>query len=290
MVGLALVVREYIPALADIIAPIQALMKKGVDIVAEWRDHIHGEAFRTLQVALTSAPILRLPDLFKPFSVHLDACRVGRGLAGVLMQKDDDGLDHPVAYWSRGLQPAERNHSATELECTAMHDAILHWRVYLQNAVPFDAVTDHYALVYMVTKVGGDPHHRLARLCLDLQGYTFSVTHRAGKNHLLPDAVSRLLQSDDVAYVNTVEDLRDDFAPLSEEEAQRIMAKYTQDGNYVIKVINDYRVNRDQEEIIKDQQRRDKVRDLRTCKVVHEGPHVSIKLASTEGTENDARD
>ena len=78
------------------------------------------------------------------------------------MQKDEDGMDHPVAYWSRGLQPAERNHSATELECTAMHDAILHWQVYLQNAVPFDAVTDHYALVYMVTKVGGDPHHRLA--------------------------------------------------------------------------------------------------------------------------------
>ena len=110
MVGLALVVREYIPALADIIAPIQALMKKGVDIVAEWRDHIHGESFRILQVALTSAPILRLPDLFKPFSVHLDACRVGRGLAAVLMQKDEDGVDHPVAYWSRGLQPAERSH------------------------------------------------------------------------------------------------------------------------------------------------------------------------------------
>jgi hypothetical protein len=74
MVGHALVVREYIPALSDIIAPIQALMKKGVDIPAEWKDHVHGESFRTLQKALTSAPILKLPDLFKPFSVHIDAC------------------------------------------------------------------------------------------------------------------------------------------------------------------------------------------------------------------------
>ena len=144
-----------------------------------------------------------------------------------------------------------------------MHDAILHWRVYLQNAVPFDTITDHYALVYMVTKVGGDPHHRLARLCLDLQGYTFSVTHRAGKHHLLPDAVSRLLQSDDVAYVNTVEDLRDDFSPLSQEEVKRIMSKYTKDGGYVIDTINNYRVSRDRDEAIKDKMRKDKLRDTR---------------------------
>ena len=220
MVGLALVVREYIPALSDIIEPIQALLRKGVDIESEWSDEVHGEAFELLKRALTTSPVLMLPDLFKEFSVHIDACRVGRGLAGVLMQKGDDGLDHPVAYWSRCLQAAERNHSATELECTALHDAILHWRVYLQNGVPFKVVTDHYALIYMVTKVGEDPHHRLARLCMDLQGYTFSVAHRSGKDHLLPDAVSRLLQTNYIAYVNTEEDLTDSFEPFQREKTE----------------------------------------------------------------------
>ena len=222
MVGLALVVREYVPALSDIIEPIQALLRKGVDIETEWKDEVHGQAFELLKKALVSTPVLMLPDLFKEFSVHIDACRVGRGLAAVLMQKGEDGLDHPVAYWSRGLQPAERNHSATELECTALHDAILHWRVYLQNGVPFQVVTDHYALVYMVTRVGGDPHHRLARLCMDLQGYTFSVVHRAGKDHLLPDAVSRLLQTHDIAYANTEDDLREGFEPLQGDDLEWI--------------------------------------------------------------------
>ena len=76
--------------------------------------------------------------------------------------------------------------------------------MYFQNAIPFEAVTDHTDLVYMVTKFGGDPH-RVARSCLDLQGYTFHVTHRAGNKHLLPDADSRLLRVDDVAYVNTMD-------------------------------------------------------------------------------------
>ena len=76
------------------------------------------------------------------------------------------------------------------------------------------------------------------------------MTHRAGKHHLLPDAVSQLLQSDDVAYVNTVEDIRDDFAPLSQEEVKRIMSRYTHDGGNVIDTINTYRVGRDRDEAV----------------------------------------
>ena len=267
MVGLALVVREYVPALSDIIEPIQALLRKGVDIETEWKDKVHGQAFELLKKALVSTPVLMLPDLFKEFSVHIDACRVGRGLAAVLMQKGEDGLDHPVAYWSRGLQPAERNHSATELECTALHDAILHWRVYLQNGVPFQVVTDHYALVYMVTRVGGDPHHRLARLCMDLQGYTFSVVHRAGKDHLLPDAVSRLLQTHDIAYVNTEDDLREGFEPLQGDDLEWIKNKFGNESGYVIEVINEFRDTRNKEYATADEARLMMMRGKRADKM-----------------------
>ena len=41
----------------------------------------------------------------KPFTVVIDACRVGLG--AILMQEDDDEVLHPVAYWSRRLSDAE---------------------------------------------------------------------------------------------------------------------------------------------------------------------------------------
>jgi hypothetical protein len=135
LMGLATVVREYIPAMSTLLAPIQALMRKVVDVAAEWKDEVHGEAFRALKKALTSQPILMGVSELKPFVVVIDACRVGRGIGAILMQDDEDGVLHPVAYWSRGLSDAERRYSATELECTALHNAILHWKSYLNNGV-----------------------------------------------------------------------------------------------------------------------------------------------------------
>jgi hypothetical protein len=176
----------------------------------------------------------------KPFTVVIDACRVGRGLGAILMQEDEDEVLHPVAYWSRGLSDAERRYSATELECTAMHNAIKHWDPYLQNGREFTVVTDHYALVYMVTKTGGDAHQRLARLCMDLQGYTCKVKHRSGDKNLLADAVSRLFRVNDIPPVLTVDELRDDFGPLTEEEKNKFEHFGTEQG-FIIETIEEHR-------------------------------------------------
>jgi hypothetical protein len=123
---------------------------------------------------------------------------------------------------------------------------MMHWKIYLGINVEFDAIVDHYALVYMVTKVGGDVHGRLTRLCLDLQGFTFRVIHRSGALHLDADAVSRLLRKDEIAYVNTADDLRDDFGPLTADDRDIIQREYPHSGDqdYLIKVINEFREER----------------------------------------------
>ena len=95
----------------------------------------------------------------------------------------------------------------------------------------------------MVTKTGGDAHQRLARLCMDLQGFTFSVKHRSGDKNLLADAVSRLFQVNDIPPVLTVDELRDDFAPLTEDERERFEKEFGQDAEFIIQTIEDHRLN-----------------------------------------------
>jgi transposase InsO family protein len=247
VLGLAQVVREYIPGMALIISPIQQLTKKGADIRNGWTSRCQS-ALDHLILLLTSKPVLAQPDFTKPFRVEVDASKNGRGIGGVLLQfNEKTGLWHVVAYYSRALTDAERNYCATELECTALHDTILHWRVYLLNGAPFEVIVDHYALVYMVTKAGGAmTHQRLLRLCLDLQEYTFTVIHRQGKKHLLADAVSRLLQKDEQPYVRTADELRNDFEPLSKSEWDFLRNRYGIDADFMADTITEYREGKKQ--------------------------------------------
>ena len=198
LVGLVVYVKSYIKDMAHIMEPLLELMKKGVNVAAEW-DERHNEAFRALKKALTCSPVLRPIDVSKKFRIHVDACRRGRGIGAVLLQQhpDDDDKWHPVAFWSLKLTNAEREYSATDLECKAMHDTIQHWSPYLRNGIPFEVVTDHYALVYLVTKPVKDSNGRLMRYIMNLQQYPFSTIHRRGKDHLDADAMSRLFRYDD---------------------------------------------------------------------------------------------
>jgi len=76
------------------------------------------EAFQKLKELLISAPILALPDTHKEYFMYTDASIIGLG--AILLQKDSEGYYHAITYLSRGLTKAEKNYSATELECLGM--------------------------------------------------------------------------------------------------------------------------------------------------------------------------
>ncbi len=122
-----------------------------------------------------------------------------RGCGVIILEENNEGVCQPVAYWTSRLTAAKRKLSVTALETTAMHHAVLHWKVYLM-AAPFDIITDHYVLVYMFTKMEGDFHGRISRMIMDLQGFNFSVAQRQSLLRLDADAISRLLQVDEEPY------------------------------------------------------------------------------------------
>ena len=110
--------------------------------------------------ALTKSPVLRTADPTKDYYLHTDASDFALG--ATLMQKDEDGNVHPIAYASKLLNPAQRNYSVTDRECLAMAWALEHFNTYVEGH-KYTIVTDHAALQYLRntthTKQG---MHRLA--------------------------------------------------------------------------------------------------------------------------------
>jgi hypothetical protein len=103
--------------------PMTELLKK--DRQFEWMPTCEA-SFQELTKRLTTAPVLVMPNMEKPFSIYCDAS--GQGLGCVLMQHG-----HAVSYASRQLRKHEVNYSTHDLELAAVVHALKIWRHYLMG-------------------------------------------------------------------------------------------------------------------------------------------------------------
>ena len=117
------------------------MTKKGVEF--KWTDACEN-AFQTLKIKLTTAPVLAQPDITKGFDVYCDASRIGLGC--VLMQEG-----RVIAYASRQLMHHEENYPTHDLELTAVVHALKLWRHYLLGN-SCNIYTDHQSLKYIFTQ------------------------------------------------------------------------------------------------------------------------------------------
>ena len=107
---------DYLPHYAKIAAPPYDLTKKGKPNRIVWGDR-EENAFVVLKEKLLCKPLLKLPDMQKPFVLRTDASDLG--LDTVLLQTHEEEL-FPVSYASRRLSNSEKNHSTIERECLAI--------------------------------------------------------------------------------------------------------------------------------------------------------------------------
>ena len=91
--GLAGYYRKFVKEFGTIAAPLTALLKEGF----AWTEAT-SVAFTTLKTAVTTAPILALPDFGQPFIVECGASTYGFG--AILLQGQ-----HPVVFFSRPVVP-----------------------------------------------------------------------------------------------------------------------------------------------------------------------------------------
>ena len=139
--GLANYFRNFIIGWANLVAPLQLLLKQTESFV--WTTECN-TAFVGLENALCEAPVLALPDLDRPFEAICDAC--GVGLGAVLMQ---DG--RPIAFEGKCMSPAEQKYGVGEQELLAVIHALELWRCY-RDGVEFTVVTDHSPNTFFATK------------------------------------------------------------------------------------------------------------------------------------------
>ena len=112
--------------------------------------------------------MLKQPQLDQQFEVEVDAS--GYTIGAVLMQKDETGKRHPVAYFSSTLSEAERNYDIYTLEFYAIVRALQHWRPFLAGS-PHEVIvhTDHANLQYW--KEPQKINRRIAREAVELSEY-----------------------------------------------------------------------------------------------------------------------
>ena len=151
----------------------------------KWRD-AHEFAFQDLKHAMQNPPLLSPPHWEKEFILQVDASN--RGLGAILSQQDKEGLEHPIAYASRKLQPREEKLSTTEKEYLGIVWAVELFRYYLFGR-KFRLQTDHNPLVWL--NLVRDQNRKLLRWSVTLQEYDMDVEHKSGKKSSNVDALSR---------------------------------------------------------------------------------------------------
>jgi hypothetical protein len=145
-----------------------------------WNDEA-AVAFQALKLAVTSAPVLALPDFAKPFIVECDASTHGFG--AVLLEDK-----HPITFFSCPVAPRHRSLAAYERELIGLVHAIRHWCLHLWGR-RFLVRTDHYSLKFLLDqRLATIPqHHWVGKLL----GFDFTIKYKSGAMNMVADALSR---------------------------------------------------------------------------------------------------
>ena len=130
--------------------------------------------------------MLCLPREDDTFVLQTDASYIGIGAVLSVMKGGEERL---VGYFSKKLLPAERNYTASELECLAVVRAADHFAVHLLGPNHFTLVTDHRALTALKTSNKLNGH--LMRWAMAQQTYNFNVEYRKGAQNGNVDGLSR---------------------------------------------------------------------------------------------------
>ncbi|GFW18652.1 retrovirus-related Pol polyprotein from transposon 17.6 [Trichonephila clavipes] len=129
--GLTSYFRKFIPNYARIARPLSDLLRDNVKFKFGPTEIA---SFKELKNILSENPVLHVFQQGYPLELNTDASSLGFG--AVLLQKSDDGLFHPIHYFSRKTTVQLEKYSSYELEVLDIIEALKKFRSYLFGPLP----------------------------------------------------------------------------------------------------------------------------------------------------------
>ena len=183
--GFANYYRRMIQGFAQTASALTNLTKK--DVAWQWTAK-EDDAFQGIKQKILEEPVLKIADPERPFEVETDASDYALGAQ--LGQRDDQGILHPIAFFSKKLHGAELNYQIHDKELMAIIEALKEWRPYLCGAKhQVQIYTDHKNLTYFATRQ--QLSQRQTRWVEFLAPYDIKINYIKGSENARADALSR---------------------------------------------------------------------------------------------------
>uniref|UniRef100_A0A8C5DT92 Gypsy retrotransposon integrase-like protein 1 n=1 Tax=Gouania willdenowi TaxID=441366 RepID=A0A8C5DT92_GOUWI len=177
--------RGFCRNFSEVVAPLTALVSPLKNFV--WSPECQ-TSFESAKALLCSSPVLAAPNFDRPFKLEVDASMWGAG--AVLLQTDENEVDHPICYFSKKFNKHQVHYSTIEKEALAMLLALQNFEVYVgSSSQPVQVFTDHNPLVFLSRM--RNSNQRLMRWSLLLQDFNVNILHKKGTENVLADALSR---------------------------------------------------------------------------------------------------
>ena len=139
LLGMCRFYRKFCRNCSDVVAPLTELLQKRVEF--HWTNECQAE-FEKVICILKCSPVLMASDFKRQFRLCCDVSDVGVG--SILCQLNEAGVEHPVSYFSRKLDKAQRNYATIEKEALFLLLALRHYDVYLSSSPHLiQVLTDH---------------------------------------------------------------------------------------------------------------------------------------------------
>ncbi len=175
--GLVTYYRDMWPRRSHTLAPLTELLRNPKSF--KWKP-IHDRAFQAMKALVAQDTLLVYPDHNKPFHIETDASDYQLG--AVIKQGD-----RPVAFYTRKLNPAQRNYTTIEKELLSVVETLKEFRSMLLGA-ELHVYTDHRNLTHKLTSF---TTQRVLRWRLTLEEFNPQFHYIKGTDNTVADALSR---------------------------------------------------------------------------------------------------
>ncbi|MBW0576820.1 hypothetical protein O181_116535 [Austropuccinia psidii MF-1] len=180
--------RKYIKDFASIERPLYKFCDK--DTVFEMTvDRL--KAFESLREALTTAPLLLMPEFKLPFKLYIDAS--GDGLCAALHQVqiiNDKPVEGPICFISRQIKPTEARYGASQMECVCLVWALEKFNYFFDGCV-FEVITHFKAVKSLLNMKKLNRHMHIWQIAIQEYRVNMTIVHKDGNVHKNADGLSR---------------------------------------------------------------------------------------------------